>query len=78
MSKYCAVENQSSVMPRPGDRFQRIARRPASRYGSGSMSSALTTLKIAVFAPMPSASEAIAASATPGAARNERIAYRTS
>ena len=29
MSKYCAVENQSSAMPSPGDRFQRIA----SRYG---------------------------------------------
>jgi hypothetical protein len=29
MSKYCAVENQSSAMLSPGERFQRIARRSA-------------------------------------------------
>ena len=29
MSKYWAVENQSSVMPRPGDVFQRMTRRSA-------------------------------------------------
>jgi hypothetical protein len=29
MSKYWAVENQSSVMPRPGEVFQRMARRSA-------------------------------------------------
>ena len=35
MSKYCAVENQSSVIPSPGERFQRMTRRSALRYGSG-------------------------------------------
>ena len=61
MSKYCAVENQSSSMFRPGDRFHRIASRSASAYGSGRTSSAYATLKIAVFAPMPIASDKIAA-----------------
>ena len=31
MSKYCAVENQSSAIPSPGERFHRIT----SRSGSG-------------------------------------------
>ena len=61
MSKYCAVENQSSVMPRPGERFQRITSRSASAYGSGRSSSALATLKIEVLAPMPMASDSTAA-----------------
>ena len=74
MSKYCAVENQSSAMPRPGDRFQRITSRSGSRYGSGSSRSADATLKIAVLAPTPIAIEAMAASANPGAARNDRMA----
>ncbi len=31
----CAVENQSSVIPRPGERFHRIVRRSASHTGAG-------------------------------------------
>src|SRR5215472_1416908 len=42
------------------------------------MSTALTRLKIAVFAPMPSASVAIAIVANPGARASRRKAYRTS
>ena len=44
------------------------------RYGRGSSRSADATLKIAVLAPTPIAIEAMAASANPGAARNDRTA----
>jgi len=64
MSKYWAVENQSSVMLRPGDRFQRMTNRSAFAYGRGLRSRACTTLKMAVLAPMPSASESTATAAT--------------
>ena len=47
-------------------------------HGSGLTRTALTTLKIAVFAPMPSARVAIAMTANTGAARIWRIAYCTS
>ena len=43
-----------------------------SGYGSGLMSTALTTLKIAVVAPMPSAIVTIAAAANPGCVRVTR------
>src|SRR5690349_12025324 len=52
--------------------------RPASRYGSGRRSIALTTLKIAVFAPTPRATVRSTTAAKPGAARRRRSAYRTS
>jgi len=55
MSKYCAGENQSSAMFKPGERFHRITSRSASLYGRGCNSSALATLKIDVLAPMPMA-----------------------
>ena len=74
MSKYCDVENQSSAMPSPGERFQRMASRSGSLYGSGFNSSALATLKIAEFAPMPSASDSTAAAVRPGVARKKRTA----
>jgi hypothetical protein len=45
-----------------------------SGYGSGLMSTALTTLKIAVVAPMPSASVTTAAAAMLGCLRNIRVA----
>ena len=51
----------------PGDRSQSTARRSGSGYGSGFSSSALTTLKIAVLAPMPMASEATITKVEPGA-----------
>ena len=69
MSKYCAVENQSSAIPRPGERFHRMSERLASWYGSGRSSSALATLKMAVLAPMPIASDRMAAAVNPGVGR---------
>src|SRR5436190_9140519 len=78
MSKYCAVENQSSAMLRPGDRCHRMTRRSAFLYGSGRSSSALVTLNRAALAPMPMASESTAASVKPGCATKPRIAYLTS
>ncbi len=75
MSKYWAVENQSSAMFRPGERFQSRTSRSGFAYGSGRRRSALVTLKIDVFAPMPRASERIAAAASPGLFRMPRRAY---
>ena len=51
-------DGQSWGILMPGERSQRIASRSGSGYGSGLSSSALTTLKMAVLAPMPSASDA--------------------
>jgi hypothetical protein len=47
-----------------------IASRSASPYGSGLRRTALTTLKIAVLAPMPSARVMIAVSANAGFLRS--------
>src|ERR1044071_5876593 len=52
--------------------------RSASGYGSGRSRTALTTLKIAVFAPMPSASVRMAMNANPGDLRSWRRAIRMS
>jgi hypothetical protein len=52
--------------------------RSASGYGSGRSKTALTMLKIAVFAPMPSASVKIAITLKPGCFRSMRKAYRIS
>src|SRR5437763_8647626 len=49
--------------------------RSAAGYGSERSSTASTTLKIAVHAPMPSASESTAAAVKPGRVRNMRAAY---
>jgi len=65
-------------MPRPGDRFQRIASRSGSWYGRGRSSRALATLKIAVFAPIARASERIAVAVKPRVDANVRTAYRRS
>src|SRR5439155_7684992 len=48
--------------------------RSGSRYGSGRSKTALTTLKIAVFAPMPSASVSTATAVKPGFFSNWRKA----
>ena len=69
MSKYCAVENQSSAMFRPGDRFQRIASRSASLVGQRPQQQRVATLKIAVLAPMPIASDSTAATGVAGLTR---------
>src|SRR5690606_13115445 len=52
--------------------------RSPSGYGSGFSMNALMTLKIAVFAPMPSARVSTAASTKPGRLRSARLAYRRS
>src|SRR6185436_11924620 len=52
--------------------------RDESRNGSGAISIARTTLKIAVLAPMPSASVTMATAAKPGDRRSPRHAKRTS
>ena len=74
MSKYWAVENQSSVMPSPGERFQRITNRSASRYGSGRSSSALATLKTAALAPTPMVIDNTAVAVNGGVLANARSA----
>ena len=49
-------------------------RRSASAYGSGRSSTAFTTLKMAVVAPIPSASVSTATSVKPGVLRKARMA----
>ena len=49
-------------------------RREGSLYGSGRMRTALTTLKIAVVAPMPSARTRTATKVNAGFLRRERMA----
>ena len=78
MSKYCAVENQSWVMFRPGERFHRITNRSGLSYGRGRNSNAFATLKMEVFAPIPIASDNTAASVKPGFLAKERRANRMS
>ena len=52
--------------------------RSGSAYGSGRTITASTTEKITAFAPMPSASVAVATSEKTGDLRSNRAAYRTS
>jgi hypothetical protein len=66
MSRYWPVENQSCATLSPGERCQRIAIRSASSYGSGRSSNAFVTLKIAVLAPIPNASDATATAVNAG------------
>src|SRR5262245_38441717 len=55
-----------------------MKRRSGCGNGSGSRSSERTTLKIAVFAPMPNASVITATAAKPGLARSMRTLWRMS
>ena len=73
-SMYWPGDGQSCGMLMPGDRSHRITSRSGSGYGSGSSISAFTTLKMAVFAPMPIASEATMTSVRPALRRNVRSA----
>jgi hypothetical protein len=52
--------------PCPGAVCQSASKRSGSRYGSGLSKTAFTTLNIAVFAPIPSASVSTAIAVTPG------------
>src|SRR5262245_29151432 len=75
---YCPGDGQSWGMLMPGDRSHRTARRSGSGYGRGFSSSALTTLKIAVLAPIPIARDATITNVTPGVRLKVRRAYRRS
>ena len=74
MSMYWPGDGQSCGMLMPGERSQSTASRSGSGYGSGFSSSALTTLKIAVLAPMPIASEATMTSVSAQLLRSVRRA----
>src|ERR1700739_1134781 len=78
ISKYCAVENQSWVIPRPGERFQRITSRSGLSYGRGRSRSAFATLKMEVFAPIPLARDNTAVALNKGFFAQERRANRIS
>src|SRR6185436_3101515 len=78
MSMYCPGDGQSSGMLIPGDRSQSTASRSGFGYGSGFRSSALTTLKIAVLAPIPIASDATITRVDALLRRIIRTAYRRS
>jgi hypothetical protein len=54
--------------------FESLTIRSGSEYGSGSSSTALTTLNTVVLAPTPRASVRIAPAAKPGVRASERIA----
>ena len=66
-----------SVAPSPAKSAVTRTSRSALAYGSGRSTTALTTVKIALLAPMPSASVAIAIAAKPGCLKL-RSANRTS
>src|SRR5262245_13134537 len=72
------VAHSAAGPPRARMSCQTITRRLESLYGSGRMRRAFTTLKIAVFAPIPSASVAIATSAKPGERTSILNPYRKS
>src|SRR5277367_5038346 len=65
-------------MPMPGERSQSNAKRSACGYGSGLSNNAFVTLKIAVVAPMPIASESKMAAVNPAFFVSMRRAYRRS
>src|SRR5215471_7758328 len=62
----------------PGDRSHSTVSRSGSGYGRGLSRSALTTLKTAVFAPIPIASDATITTVRPAVRLNVRRAYRRS
>ncbi len=64
--------------PFAGAECQNVINRSGSLSGNGRNNTALTTLKIAVFAPMPSASVATAIAVNAGFFNNPRIANRMS
>src|SRR6185436_1283064 len=75
MSKYTGVE--TDPMPREPVSLS-LTRRSGSLYGRDCNSTARTTEKIAVFAPIPSAKQRIAMTVGVRAPRNERSANRMS
>ncbi|MGH7446554.1 MAG: hypothetical protein ACRELT_03280 [Longimicrobiales bacterium] len=64
--------------PSVGNRLATRTSRSGDSYGSGRSTTPFSTLKIALFAPIPSARVRMAMNANPGARASERKAYRTS
>src|SRR5262245_2552662 len=77
-SMYCPGDGQSCGMLMPGDRSHNTVSRSGSGYGRGLSKSALTTLKTAVFAPIPIASDATITPVRPAVRLKVRRAYRRS
>src|SRR5262249_42621577 len=77
-SMNCPGDGQSCGMLMPGDRSHNTASLSGSGYGSGLSRSALTTLKTAVLAPIPIASDATITTVRPAVRLNVRRAYRRS
>src|SRR5262249_45312993 len=74
-SSYSGGEVQNRLRPPFGNVGNSVYRRTSSsgfRYGSGLRRTALTTLKIAVVAPIPSVIQMMAATVKPGFERNMR------
>ena len=69
---------RAGFLPTAGAVMAMFISRLGSRYGNGRRSSASTALKMAVLAPMPTASVSTATAVKPGARRNERSAKRAS
>ena len=67
-----AATTRAAAGFKPGATCCRLTSSFDCGYDNGLSSTALTTLKIAVFAPIPSASVSTAASVKPGAARMPR------
>ena len=77
-SMYSGGETQNSVKPSPGNWVVRYISCSGAGYPSGRRITLLTMEKIAVLAPMPSASVSTATAVNPGARRSSRHEYRTS
>ena len=73
-SKYSGGETQNWSNPSDGKRLVMNISRSGSGYPSGRRITPLTTEKMAVFAPMPSASVRIVTRANPGVRRRFRTA----
>ena len=73
-----AVDSVARAARPPGAELAMDNSRSGSGNGSGCNRTPLTTLKIAVFAPMPNARHATAASVKLGVRRSVRMAYRRS
>ena len=71
---YWPGDGQSSGMLIPGDRSHSTASRSGLGYGKGFSRTPLTTLKIAVLAPIPMASDAMMMKVETGLRRSMRRA----
>ena len=75
---YSGGETQNSVKPSPGNCVVRYINCSGLGYPSGRRITPLTIEKMAVLAPIPSASVSSATAVKAGARRSSRHEYRTS